>query len=145
MMERLVRKLRAAADRRFPQHLSDARKGEDLAYDRLRREGYTIVARNYRPRTGRGEIDLLGWDGEFLACIEVKTRKTAAHGRPEEFVDREKRRHLIRTAHEYARRSKTDPACLRFDIVSVTLEPETTVELYRNVFSELRGQRGRRG
>ena len=144
MIERLVRKLRAAADRRLPQHLRDARRGEDLAYDRLRQEGYRVVARNYRPRTGRGEIDFLGWDGEFLACGEVKTRRTAAHGRPEEFVDREKRKHLIRTAHEYVRRSKADPASLRFDIVSVTLEPEPRVELLRNVFSELRGQEGRR-
>ena len=144
MIEGLVRKLRAAADRRLPQHLRDARRGEDLAYDKLRREGYRIVARNYRPRAGRGEIDLLGWDGEFLACIEVKTRRSAAHGRPEEFVDSDKRRHLIRTAHDYARRASVDPSAVRFDVVSVTLEPEPKIELYRNVFSDLPDQWGRR-
>lgn len=115
-----------------------------MAYEKLRHEGYRVVARNYRPRAGRGEIDLLAWEGEFLACVEVKTRKTAAHGRPEEFVDSDKRKHLIRTAHEYARRASVDPACLRFDIVSVTLEPAPQVDLFRNVFSSRPGQWGRR-
>ena len=65
--------LRACAERALPQHLRDARRGEDLAYDHLRRLGYTFVARNYRPRHGRQELDLVAWDAERLAIIEVKT------------------------------------------------------------------------
>ena len=129
-------RLRAAADRRLPPHLRDARRGEDLAYRHLRGLGYRVVARNFRARSGRGEIDLLGWDGEQLACVEVKTRKNAVHGRPEEFVDRAKQRMLIGAAQEYVRRAKIDPARLRFDIVSVTLEPEPTVEVYKDAFLE---------
>jgi putative endonuclease len=104
----------------------------------LREEGYRVVARNYRSRSGKGEIDLFGWDGDMLACVEVKTRKNADFGRPEEFVGREKRAHLIRAAHNYARRAKIDPVRLRYDVVSVILEPAPQIELYKDVFSERR-------
>ena len=61
--------LRARAERSLPRHLRDARRGEDLAYDHLRRLGYTVVARNYRPRHGRQELDLVAWDAERLAIL----------------------------------------------------------------------------
>ena len=138
MIAELIAKLRSLADRDLPQRLQDGRRGEDLAYRHLQREGYRVVARNYRSKSGKGEIDLLGWDGEMLACVEVKTRKNADYGRPEEFVGDEKRRHLMRTAHNYARRAKLDPACLRYDVISVILEPEPQIELYKDVFSERR-------
>ncbi len=95
--------LRARLDRRLPRHLRDARKGEDLAYNYLRRRGYTIVARNYRPRSGKQELDLVAWDKEQLAVIEVKTRASDEFGEPARAVDLRKRRHLIRAAAEYAR------------------------------------------
>jgi putative endonuclease len=136
MIARLIAKLRSLADRDLPRRLQDGRRGEEIAYRHLQREGYRVVARNYRSRSGKGEIDLLGWDGEMLACVEVKTRKNADFGRPEEFVGGEKRRHLIRAAHNYARRAKVDPARLRYDVVSVILEPEPRIELYKDVFSE---------
>ncbi|MBI1357184.1 MAG: hypothetical protein GC160_22825 [Acidobacteria bacterium] len=136
MIARLLERLRSAADRDLPAHLRDARRGEDLACERLRAEGYQVVARNYRARSGRGEIDAIGWDGEFLACVEVKARKNADFGRPEAFVDRAKRRKIISAAHEYARRAKVDSNRLRYDMVSVVLSEPPVVELFKNAFSE---------
>ncbi len=141
MIAKLIAKLRSLADRDLPQRLRDGRRGEELAYRYLRANGYQVVARNYRSRSGKGEIDLLGWDGEMLACVEVKTRKNADFGRPEEFVGGEKRGHLIGAAHNYARRAKVDPARLRYDVVSVILEPAPQIELYKDVFSERRDQK----
>jgi len=135
-MNPLLRKLRSLASRRLPEHQQVAQQGEDLAFDLLRGEGYRVVARNYRPRTGRGEIDLLGWDGEMLACVEVKTLRSIDFGRPESAVDTKKRGHLIRTAYEYARRANIEPQRLRFDIVSVVLEKEPQIELYKDAFSK---------
>lgn len=145
MLTKLLDRLRGAAGRRLPPHLQDARRGEDLAYHRLTALGCRVVARNYRPRSGRGEIDLLAWDGETLACVEVKTRKTADFGRPEEAVNRDKRRQLVRAAHDYARRANVDPARLRFDIVSIVLEPEVRLEIYKDAFSVRDALRGRSG
>ncbi len=127
--------LRARLDRRLPRHLRDARKGEDLAYDYLRGRGYTIVARNYRPRSGRQDLDLVAWDKEQLAVIEVKTRASDEFGEPARAVDVRKRRHLIRAATEYARRAGVEAGKLRFDIVSVILGDEARVQLQKDAFS----------
>ena len=40
----------------------------------LRRMGYIFIARNYSPPRSNGEIDLVGYDGETLAFVEVRTR-----------------------------------------------------------------------
>src|SRR3972149_4800493 len=49
-------------------------RGETYAYWYLRRQGYTIVRRNYRTPHRRGEIDLIGWGGPGLAFVGVKKR-----------------------------------------------------------------------
>src|SRR5260370_41291692 len=49
-------------------------RGETYAYWYLRRHGYVFVARNYTPRGVKGELDLVGYDGETLAFVEVRTR-----------------------------------------------------------------------
>ena len=59
-----------------PAHQLTGTRGEEDAYFYLRRQGYVMVARNYRSPHRRGEIDLIGWDGEVLCFIEVKTRTT---------------------------------------------------------------------
>ena len=109
------------------------RLGEDLAHRHLRARGCTIVARNYRPRSGHGEIDLIAWDAARLVFVEVKTRKTDAHGDPESAVDAEKRSRLAHAARDYARRAGAEWATVRFDIVSVVLVP-LRVEWQRDAF-----------
>jgi len=145
MLGAWLARLRSVADRGLPRHLRDARRGEDLALELLRSEGYRVVARNYRARSGRGELDLAGWDGEFLACVEVKTRKNADFGRPDVFVDGAKRRKLISAAHEFARRAGVESRRLRFDVISVVLSDPPQLELHKNAFREqTEAERGRR-
>jgi Holliday junction resolvase-like predicted endonuclease len=50
---------------------------ETYAYWYLGRHGYVLVARNYRSRGIKGAIDMIGYDGEVLAFVEVKTRSAA--------------------------------------------------------------------
>src|SRR5512142_2565386 len=85
-------------------HLATGRRGEELAYFHLRKLGYTIVARNYRTPRHRGEIDMIGWDGDVLCVIEVKTRSTRDVAPPEAAVDRQKQGDLCVVAREYLRR-----------------------------------------
>lgn len=108
----------AKAPGRAP-HLLTGERGETLAFWHLRQEGYTVVARNRRARSGAGEVDLIGWDGPTLAFVEVKTRTTEAAGPPELAVSRAKQKRIAKAAHEYLRRLKKKPASYRFDIVSV--------------------------
>ena len=110
------------------------RIGEDLAYRFLRRKGCTIVARNYRARSSAGEIDLVAWQGETLAFVEVKTRSSEEHGAPDSAVDAEKRIALQHTAREYSRRSGIEWARTRFDIVSIVLQKPVRIEWQRDAF-----------
>jgi len=47
-------------------------RGETFAYWFLRTHGYVFVARNYHPVGAKGEVDLIGYDGETLAFVGVR-------------------------------------------------------------------------
>lgn len=111
------------------------RMGEDVAHRYLRGHGCTVVARNYRTRSGSGEIDLVAWHGETLVFVEVKTRSTAEFGEPEAAVDAEKQQRLHRAARDYARRAGVEWEKTRFDIVSVVIERHRVrIEWIRDAF-----------
>jgi len=112
------------------------RIGEDLAHRHLRSNGCTVVARNYRVPSGAGEIDIVAWHGDRLAFVEVKTRQTAEFGAPEVAVDEEKRDRVMRAARSYTRRANVPWEKVRFDIVSVVLAPQQTIEWQRDAFSQ---------
>ncbi len=70
-------------------------QGEKLAARFLQKNGYKILYRNFRGRTG-GEIDLVCRDRDTLVFVEVKTRTREDFGRPFESVDRDKQRRIAR-------------------------------------------------
>jgi putative endonuclease len=108
---------------------------ELAAYHFLRRNGYRIVARKYRRRSG--EIDLIGWDGDILAFIEVKFRTCLEHGRPEEAVNWRKQKQISRVAKEYRTIHKLYDINYRFDIVSIQGSPENrAVQIMKDAFKE---------
>jgi putative endonuclease len=104
-------------------------RGETLAYWYLRQAGYTIVARNWRARSGAGELDLVGWEGPTLAFVEVKTRTSDVAGPPEEAVSQNKQKRVIKAAREYLRQLRRKPMSCRFDVVSVSLHPEEGLQV----------------
>jgi putative endonuclease len=121
---------------RLPAHLITGRRGEDDAYFYLRRQGYIMVARNWRSSRHRGELDLVGWDGDVLCFIEVKTRTTRDVKPAEAAVDEEKRHDLGAVARDYRRRVPGDPD-VRFDVLSVYYDTEVTspdITLFKNAF-----------
>jgi putative endonuclease len=117
-----------------PRHQRTGARGEEDAYFYLRSQGYVMVARNFRSPRSRGEIDLIGWDGDVLCFIEVKTRTSRDVKTAEAAVDRHKRREVAEVAREYLRR--LPPSCQwRFDIVSVyyaNLSSRPQIEVFRN-------------
>jgi putative endonuclease len=118
-----------------PAHLRTGRNGEEEAFFYLRQQGYVIIARNYRSPRSRSELDLVGWDGDMLCFIEVKTRTSRDIQPAEVAVDPEKRRDLSRVARDFLLKMKATPA-FRFDIVSVYFQPgkNTDIELFRDAF-----------
>ena len=116
--------------RKWEPNLALGRRGEDLAHRFLRRQGYTIVARNYRLAAGDAEADIIAWDGDTLAFVEVKSRRTDEFGAPDRAVDQEKQHHIESAAREFARRAGIPWHRVRFDIVNVLLtRPPSVVHL----------------
>ncbi len=117
-----------------PQHLHTGRRGEEEAYFYLRKQGYVMVARNYRSPRSRSELDLVGWDGKTLCFVEVKARNKRDFMPAEAAVDPEKQRDLAHVAREFLRKVKGEPA-VRFDVVSVYFAGgKAEIELFRDAF-----------
>ena len=132
----MISLLYRAADalRRRKLRNNHGRLGEDLAHRYLRSQGCTIVARNYRPRGGAGEIDLVARQAGRLLFVEVKTRASADFGAPEAAVDLEKRKTLRHAARDYARRANFEWLRTRFDIVSIVLTTPPQIDWIRDAF-----------
>jgi putative endonuclease len=84
------------------------------------REGYQIVARNWR--CPRGELDVVAWRRGVLAVCEVKARRTTNFGDPFEAITPTKMQRLRRaTAAFVAARPSPLPRVdqIRFDAASV--------------------------
>lgn len=111
-----------------------ARRGEDQAAQYLQAQGYRLLARNWRRRTG--ELDIVAMEGDTLVFVEVKTRRTLNYGLAEESIDARKQAQLARLAQQFI---EAHPALqfreCRFDVVVIdgTVLPEQ-IRLYRNAF-----------
>jgi putative endonuclease len=129
---------RRALRRGLPAHLITGKRGEREALFHLRKMGYTVVARRWRSAKLWGDIDLIGWDGEWLCFVEVKTRGGRDVMAAESAVDREKQDMLRKMARAYLRgfpEKLRGEVPVRFDVVSVYLLPTgVEFELYRGAF-----------
>lgn len=123
-----------ARQRRWPADQATGRRGEDLAHRYLERQGMQVVARNYWPRSGQGEIDLVAWEGETLVFVEVKSRRSDEFGDPDRNVDREKRQALLRAGREYARHAGVPWDRVRLDLVTVLLSDPPSLTHFRGAF-----------
>jgi putative endonuclease len=138
-----MRRMDALAVRRarvsgLPEHLATGERGEREALFHLRKMGYTVVARRWKSAKLWGDIDLIGWDGEWLCFIEVKTRSGRGVASAESAVDREKQHMLRKMARAYLKgfpEKLRVEVPVRFDVVSVYLLPTgVEFELYRGAF-----------
>lgn len=104
---------------------------EEKAVEYLKSHGYFILERNYRCRIG--EIDVIARHKGTLVFIEVKYRKNARMGRPEEAVTVSKMKTICKVA-DYYRMCKGyhDQEPCRFDVVAI-LQDE--IQIYENAFS----------
>ena len=114
--------------------------GEALAADLLTAAGLTIRDRNWRAAVDgfRGELDIIAMDGQTLALIEVRTRRTRRAGSAAESVGAAKRRRLRRLAALYLQ-AHPHSGPVRGDVVTVEVadavrSPATTVTHLRGAW-----------
>jgi len=117
------------------EHLRLGTRGEKLAAQHLRRQGFKILYRNFRGRTG-GEIDLVCRDRDTLVFVEVKTRTREDFGRPLEAVNRKKEHRISLGALAWLRLLGDPDIFFRFDVVEVLIASGEAprIELIRNAF-----------
>jgi putative endonuclease len=100
------------------QRFGQAAEAQAQAY--LVRRGYRLLAVNQR--VGRGEIDIIARHGQALVFVEVKARRSATCGAPEDAVTVRKQRQIARLAELWM---SARPSILagvdevRFDIVAI--------------------------
>jgi len=114
-------------------------RGETYAYWFLRGKGYVFVARNYQAAGMKGEIDLVGYDGETLVFVEVRTRtvREGQQGVAEQSVTRDKQEHVIRTARRFLMSRRVQAEAVRFDVVAIESRAGSApvVRLHKDAFS----------
>ena len=71
---------------------------EQLAYEHLVGEGYTVRERNWKLR--RLEIDMIAQLGDTIIFVEVKSR-SGRHRDPLDAIDDRKIRNMVRAANAY--------------------------------------------
>lgn len=99
------------------------REAEDRALAHLRAQGLRLVERNYRvargPAARGGEIDLVMRERDgTLVFVEVRARRSGAHGGAAASVGPAKQRALLWAAQHYLLRWPSPPPC-RFDVVAL--------------------------
>jgi len=115
-------------------------RGETYAYWYLRRHGYVFIARNFMPRSTKGELDLVGYDGSTLAFVEVRTRTIrddSLTALPELSVTEGKQHVLVRTAQHFLAERHVPECPLRFDVLAIDNSPghAPVVRLHKDAFS----------
>ena len=119
-------------------HLATGLRGEREALFELRKIGYTIVARRWKSTKLRGDVDLIGWEGDCLCFIEVKTRAERGAVPAMFAVDTDKQQMLHKMARAYLRNFSEKyrrDISVRFDVVSVYLQPSgTEFEVLKGAF-----------
>jgi putative endonuclease len=110
------------------------RAGEEAALQLYLRNGFRLIARNWR--CGLGELDLVVRRGRLLVFCEVKTRSTSVMGGGYEAVTWSKRRRLRRLAEAFVSQTPVRPAATRFDVASVHVSRGSApdVEVYQDAF-----------
>ncbi len=107
---------------------------EDKAAAYLEKCGFTILERNFRCR--QGEVDLIGLHENCLVFVEVKYRKNAAAGTPEEAVGIIKQQKICQVSDYYRlMHPKREERQIRYDVIAFCGEQITW---YRNAFPYLK-------
>lgn len=108
-------------------------RGESLAVRYLKRQGYKILERNFRLRSG--EIDIVARDGDKLVFVEVKTRSSSNQEFLRTSVNRGKEKRLSKTASYYLGKQKYQGMTGRFDVIFVVADNgKTRIEHIKDAF-----------
>lgn len=110
------------------------RRGERAARLFLERRGHEILDINWT--CFAGEVDIVSIDDDTLCFIEVKTRRGASAGFPEEAVTARKRSRYEKIAACYLKEHDFADMRVRFDVISIMVigEHRAFLRMHTNAF-----------
>ena len=101
------------------------KKGETIAAEWLEQNGYSILARNWRNRTG--EIDIIAQEDGCIVFVEVKTLPNTNIEDLDIIINKKKRTKICQTAkHFLANNRKYNTMYIRFDVIILQSNPFLT-------------------
>ena len=106
--------------------LEIGRRGEDIAVEYLRGEGYLIASRNWR--SGRYEIDIVAERRGITHIVEVRTRRAGALLSPEASITQTKATSLRRAASAYLAQCRVRGE-VEFDLLAVDIFPDESYDV----------------
>lgn len=95
--------------------------GEELACKYLKDNNYGIVERNFSCL--QGEIDIIAYDiqNKELVFFEVKTRTNFNYGFPSDSVNKQKKRHILRSVEYYLYSRNMQNVFVRIDVIEIVV------------------------
>jgi len=108
--------------------------GEDITSKKLEREGFCILHKNYRKRSG--EIDIIAQKEEILIFVEVKMRRKPLFDLSYLIVP-SKQKKIITVAKEYISRYDHSDKICRFDVALIEgTKDNHKMTYFENAFTE---------
>ena len=114
-------------------HINTGKLGEQVALNYLTEKGYNVLETNYRNKIG--EVDIIAYDNDILAFIEVKTRMGNDYGYAYESVNSRKQKKIANTSLMYIQKNKLYDVQVRFDVIEVYPMEKTSINHFENAFS----------
>ena len=107
-------------------------KGEEIAQQYLKKEGYEIIETNKR-FSRFCEIDIIAKHKDTLVFVEVKTRSSDFCGSPLEAITKTKYDNIKTGLFTYLQESKVKYKKFRIDAISVVLNPSVKINHLKNI------------
>lgn len=107
-------------------------KGEILAQEYLKKQGYEIIETNKR-FSRFCEIDIIAKKKDALVFIEVKTRSSDFCGSPLEAITKTKYENIKTGLFNYLQETKIKYKSFRIDAISIILKPEIKINHLKNI------------
>ena len=105
--------------------------GEDIASKYLEAKGYKIKERNFR--TFLGEIDIISEYKGNIIFVEVKTRRSDKFGYPEEAINYNKQRKIIKNALCYLSKYHLWKINCCFDVILISISNHKEVKRIKHI------------
>lgn len=109
--------------------------GEKVAEEFLIKKGYTLIERNYKNKYGEIDLILEKDRGKKIVFIEVKTRYESNISSPEDAINKEKIKRIIKNAESYILFNNVDKEIL-IEAVCIVFDKENrikSIDHYENI------------